>query len=361
MSMALTFTDWENYTDGDAAAHTLDWSTAAAIRGRPAYAYIEALRQAAEARYYVMAGTSAPAIPSALAPVAHAPLGNLAYTVWWIDRLAWAFRVATGTPTGPGQFDAWIRPSAFGDLSGESEDWGPGTNIRLPDAIVLDSEATILAELGDEERFPSPWGPVDQDTPIPHGAPFLVRADWARQCKRIFDEVKRYPATTYANFPADTGEYKSEEAASYAAAVAAYDAASWASGNKVVNTSTYNVFCRYGLDGGGAAPLARGVRRSIEFASPWTEQALSDVYLIARAPEAAWNASYMEWDCPTYGFTAPLDIARVAVAADLETADPVDIGAPSAFDVSAPVSLDAAGWFADWYMVIGDFRTTWPL
>ena len=42
----LTFTDWDNYTDGQGTAFTLDWSSEAAMRGKPAYPYMEALRQA---------------------------------------------------------------------------------------------------------------------------------------------------------------------------------------------------------------------------------------------------------------------------------------------------------------------------
>jgi len=42
----LTFTDWENYTDGDGTAFTLDWTDVAAMTRQFPYPYIEAIRQA---------------------------------------------------------------------------------------------------------------------------------------------------------------------------------------------------------------------------------------------------------------------------------------------------------------------------
>jgi len=46
MSMELTFTDWEHYTDSDGTARVLDWSSPVAMRGQPVYPFLEALRQA---------------------------------------------------------------------------------------------------------------------------------------------------------------------------------------------------------------------------------------------------------------------------------------------------------------------------
>lgn len=51
--MALTFTDWENYTDDDGNAKTIDWTSAATLRGHPPRAIMEALCQAAWERYFV--------------------------------------------------------------------------------------------------------------------------------------------------------------------------------------------------------------------------------------------------------------------------------------------------------------------
>ena len=42
----LTFTDWENYTDGDGNAFVLDWASVEAMRGKSPFPYIDALRQA---------------------------------------------------------------------------------------------------------------------------------------------------------------------------------------------------------------------------------------------------------------------------------------------------------------------------
>ena len=52
-SHTLTFSDWNNYVDGNGNSHTLDWSSPAAMAGQFLYPYVEALRQAANERLAV--------------------------------------------------------------------------------------------------------------------------------------------------------------------------------------------------------------------------------------------------------------------------------------------------------------------
>jgi len=49
----LTFTDWDNYTDGDGNAFTLDWTDVAAMTRQFVYPYVEAIRQAVAERVEV--------------------------------------------------------------------------------------------------------------------------------------------------------------------------------------------------------------------------------------------------------------------------------------------------------------------
>jgi len=83
----LTFTDWENYTDGDGNAFTLPWTDAAAMRGTSPYPYLEAIRQATNARiemtpFYdrdpAIYFDAAYADEWAIAPLTSAPF----YTAW---------------------------------------------------------------------------------------------------------------------------------------------------------------------------------------------------------------------------------------------------------------------------------------
>lgn len=114
MTQRLTFTDWEHYTDEDGTAHSLDWTDDAAMVGQFAYPYLEALRQALNARIeldFVWIGSVQTVLDTRLwaklilwNALAYPHSGRLLYThrvpstpeaeadVWWI----WLTKVASG-------------------------------------------------------------------------------------------------------------------------------------------------------------------------------------------------------------------------------------------------------------------------
>ena len=127
----LTFTDWENYTDGDGNTHALDWTIPATIKGHSPYPYAEALRQALAERNAVVStwveGSRDEILnPSSVYPFSvglpAVPLDDPVLGVQWIQQVLRSVMdfLWMGRNTGGMQ---WIDPSAIATMHNVEESY----------------------------------------------------------------------------------------------------------------------------------------------------------------------------------------------------------------------------------------------
>ena len=116
----LTFTDWDNYTDGDGTAFTLDWTDVAAMTRQFPYPYIEAIRQAVNERFAI-SDRGDQSNGTAIPPIITLVMGN-----GWVNNV---LKLAIHYVRGKGSFAIdtdsrywsterenwfnWIRPGAI--------------------------------------------------------------------------------------------------------------------------------------------------------------------------------------------------------------------------------------------------------
>jgi len=131
----LTFSDWDNYTDGDGTAFTLDWTDVAAMTRQFPYPYVEAIRQALVARFNVSRRN---AFVGVLVPIS---LNDPVLSTAWVNEVlqkaiqylrGWSsfFAASSDTP-----FD-WIRPGKILTLDNVPE---PYTDLLTNDTIYIGS------------------------------------------------------------------------------------------------------------------------------------------------------------------------------------------------------------------------------
>lgn len=199
----LTFSDWENYTDSEGHARTLDWSEAG-MRGAPAYPYCEAIRQAIAMRYPHLSFPSLAHGSLDLRDVSPLLLTVRDYLVRWLFR-PYADFPAIG----------WLDPDFDYSLGamGEREDGDPDYDpmIMRPEDVLTDEEYSILQGL-----------PMSK---------FGVRAASLRVMRKVFLKWRRWrsrvPATVNGTDPngmsfgkrGETKETWGEAVASYQAAL----------------------------------------------------------------------------------------------------------------------------------------------
>ena len=159
----LTFSDWDNYTDGDGNAFTLDWTDVAAMTRQFPYPYIEAIRQAVNERFAISdRGVSSSGI--SIAPIATAVLGN-----GWVNYvLKQAIQYVRGQGFDgdasaqywrayPFCFFDWVKPSAISTTKNLTEGY---EEDLMPDLYT----GTYMLDGTDDTTNPLPTWTTVQTT-----------------------------------------------------------------------------------------------------------------------------------------------------------------------------------------------------
>jgi hypothetical protein len=182
--MALTFTDWEHYTDEE-GAKTLNWSSADAIRGYPLRPHAEAVRQAIVERYKA-ANFTVPATLDIEVPPAGPTLA------------AWAAAVQSAVTYLIGAYCPYLS-----DYNGAAD-------------IPNYTEAAILAAIGADSRL---------------GQTGFPSADW------IFQQYQILPLLFFRKFNLEATasirdrQQRQRPGSTWPDAIAAFNAQAWGSGS----------------------------------------------------------------------------------------------------------------------------------
>lgn len=306
MIFDLTFSDWDNYVDGDANAFSLDWSSPAAMLGKPAYPYVDAIRQALNERITI---SQVGATDRTIAAATSSQLSEN-----WIEyvlKTAIEYLRATdfygANPTSYGAFD-WIVPgslSTLHDVQGgarvalSDSTLYPGYGLYWADSTLWTSRVTAMLDAaGIADSALRTWWLSNPGSPTAIEEKMIFpRADVVHLLKSLLSlltlgvETRFISSAPEWNGPNTTptaNYWRFGKAGTYAGAVAIMNAQSWQATTYTVGVgwSTWPDAYLYGFHGDG--PGHRG------------EQA-SSTNLLDINPGAAFLRWRTDYDIPLYG------------------------------------------------------------
>lgn len=224
------------------------------MTGRPAGAYLEALRQAAVLRNAVQYVTTGD--PGAITTGEHGVV-RLAKLLLYIDTAAW--RLGTETYWG------WLNPASIADISGESA-WNAWP-------AVMQTESDLLAAADLPYRMVPPWL-LHASTP---SEALLIAAWWEWLAAVAGNEAE--PTSDFEHYRGEwlcgplSGAYLRQLRAVFLAK---------------------RVWSLYGAFSGGSAPIGRYGRTSLEYGTPLWADAAADfarrTWEVATLSRQGWHA-----------------------------------------------------------------------
>lgn len=294
MTSDLTFSDWDNYTDADSNARTLDWTSAAALQGQLAYPYLDALRQALNERQALFA-SPIPALPAGspfarhwawhvVGSVAGLVVGSTYGSGLWVDPALLSTLHNVEHYASAGSYGDDIVAAAYtglnaGYMPGGSETaWLASLNRLMDDAGVTDTVFRAWAEDWNHHanRYYAPsaallWNLKQMlahlDTLIvlemPRPADSATSQPWGSSGLKVTGGTSAGRAVHY------------EDATTWADAVTAFNATSWA-GTWPAEGPYWSTVGHKAQDGTGGITINR-VRRTDSFIIPTIPSAAVEI------------------------------------------------------------------------------------